>query len=275
MLTGCGNAYESIDVGNWTEVGQAKLPIDLRPGEYSITILEPGHDQMVVPGDLVHARVTVTTGGASNPSEDVWVWTGQEPEASGSPSARAVSIFGGLGSARLRRVFNGRYLGEVFSIELLGAKEHGGDFLPLRGIWQDQLFAGQRRLQAQALINGQLCYPPEWKTLQLESSRTHPISATIKILNLCSAHLLRRTAHLKQKGYVMGWGDSHYEVERTGTLGWTALDADCPAPDGHVRIQAGPFYDHANARDRLAEWSNSYKRLRPPKDFPEEWAECP
>lgn len=108
VLTGCGNAFESIEVGDWQEVGRAELPIDFRPGEYRITTLEPGHEPSIKAGNLVHASVMVTTESATHVSADVWVWTGQEPEASGqSRTSLETPTFGGLGSARLRRAFPG------------------------------------------------------------------------------------------------------------------------------------------------------------------------
>ena len=61
-----------------------------------------------------------------------------------------------------------------------------------------------------------------------------------------------------------------------GALGWSALEAECPEPDGRIRFQAGPFYDSESQNGngaRLVDWDGSYKALRPPDKHPEEWGE--
>jgi len=62
--------------------------------------------------------------------------------------------------------------------------------------------------------------------------------ADIEILEVCPATLWRREATTKQWGFVPALGESGYDLKRAGILGWTAIDAQCPAPTGHVRFQA-------------------------------------
>ena len=77
---------------------------------------------------------------------------------------------------------------------------------------------------------------------------------------------------MTQLGIILASGDARYRTWRKGTLGWTAIDAECPPPDGHLRFQAGPFYYlNARAPALLADWSVSYRELRPPEKYPEEW----
>jgi hypothetical protein len=80
---------------------------------------------------------------------------------------------------------------------------------------------------------------------------------------------------LNQTGAISATGDAHYASARSGTLGWTAIEAQCPAPDGKVRFQAGPLYHTGESESRtwLADWSSSYLRVRPPRRHPEEWQE--
>jgi hypothetical protein len=98
-------------------------------------------------------------------------------------------------------------------------------------------------------------------------------AAQIEILAICKARLLRRTASLSQFGIVFATGDTRYASARKGTLGWTVIEAQCPAPDGQFRIQAGPFHHTGDSLDGtwLADWSSSYVRLRPAAQHPEEW----
>jgi hypothetical protein len=56
---------------------------------------------------------------------------------------------------------------------------------------------------------------------------------------------------------------------------WTAIDAQCPAPVGRVRFQAGPLYHPTGKSSGLVSWSSSYVRLRPPQKYPEEWRIIP
>jgi hypothetical protein len=75
-----------------------------------------------------------------------------------------------------------------------------------------------------------------------------------------------------QLGVILSSGDNRYGIWRQGTLGRTAVNAQCPAPDEHVRFQAGPFYDFDPHNPRLlADWGASYLDSRPPDKHPEEW----
>lgn len=115
--------------------------------------------------------------------------------------------------------------------------------------------------------------PREWPTLNLYSQTGGSPSAQVEILEICpAAKVYRRTATMTQVGIVLGISDRKYPIVRTGTLGWTAIDAHCPAPDGHVRFEAGPFY-YVNGLDPdlLTNWSLSYRELRPPAKHPQEW----
>jgi len=58
-------------------------------------------------------------------------------------------------------------------------------------------------------------------------------------------------------------------------MGWSAIDARCPAPVGRVRLQAGPLYHPTGQTSRLSNWSSSYVWLRPPRRYPEEWRIIP
>jgi len=179
--------------------------------------------------------------------------------------------FGYLGTARVRRALLGRQLHERFSIELDEDADGSVDAVPLDGI----LEADATRMNSlrRSLVSGkQMLAARTWPGVEL-SQRGPRSSADMEILNICEARLYRRTATLTQVGMVFAPGDAGYPLRRKGVLGWTAIEAKCPAPDGNIRLQAGPFYRRVGEEEnsRLADWNSSYIRLRPPLEHPEEW----
>jgi hypothetical protein len=79
----------------------------------------------------------------------------------------------------------------------------------------------------------------------------------IEILDACAATLQRRTATVTQWGKAFNLLDSSHPTSRSGTLGWTALEADCAAPLGTVRFEIGPLYAKQH---ELLDWESSYRR---------------
>jgi hypothetical protein len=129
------------------------------------------------------------------------------------------------------------------------------------------------RLQATVPLQGRFAVPLKWPELALRDQAGGDPSARIEILEVCpAAKLSRRTATLTQDGALVTIGNVKYADHRTGKLGWTALDAQCPGPDGHIHFQGGPFYYFdLFTNDRLADWGASYVHPRPPAEHPEEW----
>ena len=73
-------------MGSWQEAGKAQPPITKENGTFAVATGVPGEGPVVSAGDLVKARVAVTTvdtfgSTKSNPGpQDVWVWTGRAPQ---------------------------------------------------------------------------------------------------------------------------------------------------------------------------------------------------
>jgi hypothetical protein len=268
-LPGCGSAFDHLSLGEWREVGQAQPPVTAEPGSFVVNTTVPGEGPAVNAGDLVRARVTVTTvnmfgstNGNPKPNE-VWVWTGREPQQ----SLADIYTFGTLGTAQARLALIGRHLHEEFEMHVEPATAARDQNLPLRGI----IDVPQSRPRVAAKIDGQWTGPLEWPALDLRSHGGDP-SARVEILQICSARLYQRTATMTQLGVILTSGDVSYGAWRKGNLGWTAIDAQCPAPDGHVRLQGGPFY-YFNPHDPklLADWGASYLSIRPAEKHREEW----
>lgn len=279
LLTGCGNAYQHLTMGDWREVGQAEPPMPPAKETFVATTLDPGEGLPVQAGDLVKAVVTVTRvsktrNGASYtnklPPQAVWVWTGREPPAE-PPPGWDFGTFGMMGDPHSRAIFIGRRLHE--QLELQGAPGYQGNWavLPAR-VFIDYRFS---RMHG-ASSAGHHFENSTWPELALGDNAVVTTSARIEILEICrGAKLYRRTATLTQYGLIFGWGDdSGHQNKRHGTLGWSALEAKCPEPDGRIRFQAGPFYDSESQNRngaRLDDWQGSYETLRPPDKHPEEW----
>lgn len=117
LLTGCGNAYQHLAIGEWREVGQAEPPMPPGKATLIVTTLVPGDGPPVLAGDLVKARVTVTTiDGVGNtsrnpPPQVVWLW-GRGPSGESDPG-KEFSTYGMMGDAQYRVTFIGRRLQEI------------------------------------------------------------------------------------------------------------------------------------------------------------------
>lgn len=85
LLTGCGNAYQHLTMGEWREVGQAEAPMAPAKDAFVVTTtLDPGEGPPVQAGDLVKALVTVT----------------KVSKGRGGPATRAICLLRRCGSGR-------------------------------------------------------------------------------------------------------------------------------------------------------------------------------
>jgi hypothetical protein len=275
LLGGCDNAYENLSLGEWQQAGVAEAPRWPMSGAFTVTTLAAGEGRAARAGDLVKAQIIVLSqprnpAAARRPQESktVWVWLGREVWPSETRSIEGLETFGELGSGRARKTFIGRQLNERFRMDL-EAGAGGYDELPLQGI----ISVAHARLEGVARIDDRLVRARDWRSVLLARLGDGPASAEVTILNICDAQLFRRTAVIVQKGLIPTIGGHGFDFNRQGTVGWTAIDAQCPTPDGHIRFEAGPFHHSTTISDRsqLAGWQRTYIRLRPAEKFPNEW----
>ena len=254
-LSGCDR--ESLSMEQWSEIGTREPPVTTFKGEVVMTPVAPGRGQIVQPGDLVKIEI-------SGPKAvTAWLWTGREPE---SRDYANVYAWGDLGSARIRKALVGRSLGERFMLTLEKGAEGGAEPIPLNGFGA--------RAEYTLRDNGTLAKPRRWSEVTpLESSAVGESGkAEITITQICQGRLFRRTAVMRQRGTVVNMFEMSYGSVREGTLRWSALEGTCPSPEGKVRFEVGPLYYYRGRQDlTLYNWSDSYRRLRPPDRFPDEY----
>ncbi len=259
-LAGCNNAYEQISVGRWRAMGAGPDFASVLAAETT----QPGNGRTIGVGDLVSARLHVTVPDKPAmelpPQADiVWLWVGSDPPAEGAEGA----AFGFLGSQELRTALVGRKLHEKFTLKTPGLQDATVS-VPSRGF---MVFMSQQPL----LTDGTATVSPVWPAIDIDG-RVAGTQVEIEILQICEAKLFHRTAYLQQWGVVFGWGDFKPPSVRAGTLGWSKLEARCPPPAGDLTLQVGPLYSGGQRNaGSLYEWRDSYRRLRPPGFFHEEW----
>jgi hypothetical protein len=274
-LSGCGNAFEKITIGKWVEVGRSEAPETPEPadpGRFIIETTQPGNGRAVMPGDLVKARLQVTTSGEQlepllRKPQTIWLWVGSEPPADTRTPRSTFAFYGSLGPAAFRKALIGRKLRETFTLRSAPGAENSSYTLPLRALAAD--FPDVDGVPEFVSIAGNRVPSPTWPHVLLS---LHDSVASVEILQVCEAKLFRRTAVLRQAGIWFLWEGGGLPVVRKGELGWSMIDARCPSPEGHFRLQAGPFRtgEYGRASELLA-WPHSYVELRPPRMFPEEW----
>jgi hypothetical protein len=274
VSAGCDNAFESLSMGEWRETGTAVPPVVPENGDLRTRPIQEGIGEPVQAGDLVKLTVVVLTPRISPSRADlssephtIWVWTGSD-EGKGEGQAGGVLWHAGyLGTAAARRTLIGRRVGERFEL----TKEPGSRgrvMLPVSGLIAP-LSPYDRLNEPNRSYKGRWYRAREWPQLDLEPQGYGPARAEIEILSVCrNAKRFHRTGVLRQRGYLLFGGPS----SRVGVLHWGAIEASCPDPDGHVRIQVGPFYFfELDDKQRLMHWQTSYEHERPPWENLEEW----
>jgi hypothetical protein len=180
----CGNAIDSISVGEWQQVGVAAPPI-VPPGEEVTTRQLAGGDGTVVQaGDLVKVRVTVLTPPANDrvlPREFEprvgWVWTGRDDVDSWE--------YGQPGAASVRATLIGRQPGERFEITRSSAATATTRIrIPEHGLIGPSLSAHRLTL-TNYHHQGLYYWARRWPPIELEPQGYRPARAEIEVLAVC------------------------------------------------------------------------------------------
>lgn len=265
ILQGCGNAYDSVSVQEWSEVGKNLPPLATLKGELHVKVTHAGTGEEVKAGDLVNVSIikyytSRETGEVVRKSSQrtLWLWVGQEPE---KRDWKSLGSWGDLGSPRLRKQLIGRAVGEKMEIKL-DEKAEGFVDVPLYGF-------------TLPLEKGHTLYSESmvWPSAKIgySSPKGAPL-AEIEILDTCRGHLYRRSGVIKQWGYVQNAFEENYKKFREGIIRWSAVEGACGPGNGVVRLEIGPIYFYKNRSDlSLYNWTNSYRSHRSREKYPEDY----
>lgn len=267
-LAGCDNFRESVTTDTWKSSVIVEAPAPSFAGfETGIetTVRTEGSAAPIRPGDLVQLRYTRTvtwdnkTEHADRP-EVVWVWTGREPDP-------GMEFWGKFGSPELRTTLLGRKVGEIF--ELRGSTDHHEITAPVYGIaGPDTPHRGFNQFIGQYATT-------DTKTLARGGvAGSLPSWSAVEILAACPAKFGTRRGRMTQWGYVFNMFGTAWQTNRSGELRWSAIEANCPAPNGKVRFMLGPIYWTAEpvVPGMLMAWESTFRSKRPKLIFPEEYA---
>jgi hypothetical protein len=234
VLSACGNAYETLNVGEWESGGSAIVPEDLQSkAQLRVTILDVGQGPEIRAGSLVHARVAgkIIPGVSEYVSigklSDVWFWLGDQRGIPGHEAYKWGELID-LGSRRLRAAFVGARAGSRVSIVMERRLDYPATILPTRGFVMNYTV-----LKASGAIDTR--YGPE-KVVFHEG-----VEYEFTIMDVCQGRLLYRQATKKEWGYIPHvWaGSRKLPFEREGVLEWVAMEADCDSPKD-LRLEMGP-----------------------------------
>jgi hypothetical protein len=266
ILSGCDNFRTSVKTESWKSAVIAEAPAPAFAGNetaIATTIVTEGSGAQVMPGNLVHLRYTRATTWYDKTeheerAEEVWVWTGREPDP-------GMEYWGEFGSPELRTTLIGRKVGEHFQLRV-ASKYHGID-APRYGIAEplsprkgfNQLIERSADMNSKTLAQGESGGEPSW--------------SAIEILAACPAKFATRLGRMTQWGYVFNMSGPSYRTDRSGELRWSAIEARCPAPDGDVHFVMGPIYWTAEpvVPGMLMAWEYTFMKHRPKKKFPEDY----
>lgn len=256
-LAACGNAYESLQIGEWEPAGEITIPAEPQvrpaPGIFRVTTLDPGEGRGIKAGSLVEIRLAAKSGllkdaATLKPLQNAtaWLWVGNA-----LPGHRRIDF----GFAPLRASLVGLRQGARVSVFADPKKIGFVLLLPTRAFLQP------------------FSYKPTWKqsgpggdaATSLDREYTELASEgnyEVEILRVCDGRLFRLQALLKQWGFVFNWGDMDYEFSRQGVLEWLAIEADCESPNEKIRFEKGPAYGIGSPgypERRLLWWQASYE----------------
>jgi hypothetical protein len=252
VLTGCGNAYESISIDEWREVGSAQPPVDTSEprGNLIVTRIFEGSGKPVKPGDLVEIRIR-SIDGRYKPSHTeafgfpqtqvLWLWVGQDPTLN---SYNEFMNWGSPGSERLRRMLIGKAVRDRLEVRLEPTAQ-GQIEIPLNGF----------TVQMRSVPDEN--HPNPWPEIHFDQKT----KVEIEVLNACEAKMFRKTAAIEQFGYILNMFDSAWRTSRRGGLNWSALEAQCPQPVGKIRFEIGPLYFPTAGGPSLYHWRYRYAQL--------------
>jgi hypothetical protein len=259
LLAGCDNAIVSVTDSGWKPLAMNTAQLSTDP-KFPTTPIAQGNGAVIKGGDLVKLRLPsgqVRQDGTAV-YRDAWYWTGTLPEA--------YSHYGATWPTELGALLVGRRVGDQFLLE----PQDDGPYSPhvtLTGMPRPQT-----NRKGFGVVSAFEESSSDWSLYTLRKS-------TFEILAACPVELSVRKGEMTQWGYILNMFGMHYPTSRRGTLYWSAIDADCPAPDGRVRFMIGPIYVSATSgndqeayrNETLYNFYDAYSSKRPRRSYPDEY----
>jgi len=253
-LSACGNAYESIDIGEWKPASEltASPEVPLSPEVFRMAVTDRGRGREIRTGSLAQIRLAAGSGllkdaATRQPLQNAtaWLWIGNVP-------ADGQRTIGDFGLAQLRAAMVG--LGQGARLSVSADPQRSGFVLlvPARGFLLPFAYRSA----------GEAADSLDKEYFELAGKGDYEV----EIVRVCVGRLLRKEALLRQWGYVFNWGaDTHHQFARQGVLEWLAIEADCEAPNEKVRLEKGPAHGIGTPGYRenpLLSWQKSYEATR-------------
>jgi len=259
LLAGCGNTIVSVTDSGWKPLAMKTAQLPPNP-KFPTTPIAQGNGAVVNGGDLVKLRLPsgLVHQDGTLVYKDAWYWTGTLPEA--------YFHYGATRPTELGALLVGRRVGDQF---LLDPQDNGlySPHVTLTGMPPPQT-----NRKGFGVVSAFEESSTDWSLYSLRKS-------TFEILAACPVKLTVRKGEMTQWGYILNLFGMHYPVSRRGTLYWSAIDADCPIPDGRVRFMIGPIYVSATSgndqeayrNETLYNFYDAYSSKRPRSTYPDEY----
>jgi len=261
LLAGCDNTIVNVTDSGWKPLAMNTAQLPPNP-KLPTTPIAQGAGAVVKGGDLVKLRLP---NGLVRPDgtpvfKDAWYWTGTLPEA--------YSHYGATWPTELGALLVGRRVGDQFLLD----PQDSGPYAFQPRVTLTGMPPPQVNRKGFGVVSAFEEASSEWSLYSLRKS-------TFEILAACPVQLSVRKGEMTQWGYILNLFGMHYPVSRRGTLYWSAIDADCPAPDGRVRFMIGPIYvsptsgndQQAYVNETLYNFDDAYSSKRPRSTYPDEY----
>jgi hypothetical protein len=259
LLAGCDNTSVKVTDSGWKELAMNKTQLPIDPKYPTISIAE-GDGARVKAGDLVKLRIGDGRINADKTPylQEGWYWTGSLPED--------YNHYGATWPTPLGALLVRRHVGDKFELVPQDASTYRPR-ITLTGMPPPQ--PNSKGFGHISAFSGPAS---AWDNFTLRT-------ATYEILATCPVQLSVRKGEMTQWGFILNMFGSSYPIDRRGTLYWSAIDADCPAPDGKVRFMIGPIYVSATSgtgqeayrNETLYNFADAYLAERPKAKYPDEY----
>ena len=259
LLAGCDNTIVSVTDSGWKPLAMNTAQLPPNP-KFPTTPIAQGNGAVVNGGALVKLRMSIgmVRQDGTVVYKDAWYWTGTLPED--------YYHYGATWPTELGALLVGRRVGDQFLLD----PQDKGQYSPQ--VTLTGMPPPQTNRKGFGVVTAFEESSSDWSLYTLRKG-------TFEILASCPVKLSVRKGEMTQWGYILNMFGTNYPISRRGTLYWSAIDADCPAPDSKVRFMIGPIYVSATSgidqeayrNETLTNIYDAYSSKRPRSAYPDEY----